>query len=112
VHPGPQSYHAEDGATIRVSGGKVRIDHRRSWTGAVQLRAGTAADHRLSDDANRTKRRLVTYDEIPPNLVHAVLAIEDRRFFEHGGVDYIRIWAGDSQRSDAGTASIARAARR
>ena len=45
----------------------------------------------LSEDANRTKRRLVTYDEIPPNLVHAVVAIEDRRFFEHGGVDYIRI---------------------
>ena len=26
----------------------------------------------LSDDANRTKRRLLTYDEIPPNLVQAV----------------------------------------
>ena len=23
--------------------------------------------------------------------MHAVVAIEDRRFFEHGGVDYIRI---------------------
>ena len=32
----------------------------------------------------------MTYDEIPPNLVHAVVAIEDRRFFDHGGVDYIR----------------------
>ena len=42
----------------------------------------------LSEDANRTKRRLITYDEIPPNLVQAVLAIEDRRFFEHGGVNY------------------------
>jgi len=39
----------------------------------------------LSDDTNRTKRRLLTYDEIPPNLVQAVLAIEDRRFFEHSG---------------------------
>ncbi len=45
----------------------------------------------LSEDANRTKRRLVTYDEIPPNLVQAVLAIEDRRFFEHGGVNYWRL---------------------
>ena len=44
----------------------------------------------LSEDANRTKRRLLTYDEIPPNLVHAVIAIEDRRFFEHSGVDYVR----------------------
>src|SRR6266567_3916455 len=45
----------------------------------------------LSEDANRTKRRLITYDEIPQNLVQAVLAIEDRRFFEHGGVNYIRL---------------------
>ena len=45
----------------------------------------------LSEDANRTKRRLVTYDEIPPNLVQAVLAIEDRRFFEHSGVNYWRL---------------------
>ena len=45
----------------------------------------------LSDDPNRTKRRLLTYDEIPPNLVQAVIAIEDRRFFEHSGIDYWRI---------------------
>ena len=25
------------------------------------------------------------------NLVHAVISIEDRRFFDHGGVDYIRL---------------------
>ena len=42
-------------------------------------------------DQNRTKRRLVTYDELPPNLVNAVTSIEDRRFFEHGGVDYFRL---------------------
>ena len=45
----------------------------------------------LSEDANRTKRRLVTYDEMPPNLIQAVLAIEDRRFFEHSGVNYWRL---------------------
>ena len=36
----------------------------------------------------RTKRRLVTFNELPPNLVNAVTSIEDRRFFDHGGVDY------------------------
>jgi len=45
----------------------------------------------LSEDANRTKRRLISYDEIPSNLVQAVLAIEDRRFFEHSGVNYWRL---------------------
>ncbi len=37
VQPGPQSYHAQDPATIRVGGGVVRVDHRRAWGGAGQL---------------------------------------------------------------------------
>ena len=32
----------------------------------------------------------VSYDEIPENLVHATIAIEDKRFLEHDGVDWIR----------------------
>lgn len=31
----------------------------------------------------------VTYDQIPENLVYAAVAIEDHRFFEHQGVDWI-----------------------
>jgi len=38
----------------------------------------------------REKRRHVTLGQIPPQLVQAVLAIEDRRFFDHPGVDVIR----------------------
>ena len=30
----------------------------------------------------------LTRDDIPQTLVEAVLAIEDRRFYDHGGVDY------------------------
>ena len=43
----------------------------------------------LSNDlsAKAGQRELLSYDEIPPVLVHAILAIEDRRFFEHSGVD-------------------------
>src|ERR1039458_1858858 len=90
VRPGPQSFHAQDGATIRVSNGVVESitdDHGQPLSRyelEPQLITG------LSDDVNRTKRRLLTYSELPPNLINAVLAIEDRRFFEHGGVDYIR----------------------
>ena len=29
------------------------------------------------------------FDELPPNLIHAVVATEDRRFFEHFGIDII-----------------------
>ena len=45
----------------------------------------------LSEENNRTKRRLVTYQEIPTQMVQAVTAIEDRRFFEHGAVNYVRM---------------------
>jgi penicillin-binding protein 1B len=38
-------------------------------------------------DDSREKRRLVRYDELPDPLIKAVLAIEDRRFFSHPGVD-------------------------
>src|SRR6185369_2444039 len=33
------------------------------------------------------KREVLSYSDIPEVLVHAILAIEDRRFFEHSGVD-------------------------
>ena len=88
IMPGPQSYHAEDGATIHVADGVVEgisDDHGQALA-SYELEPLLITG--LSEDANRTKRRLITYDEIPQNLVHAVLAIEDRRFFEHGGVYY------------------------
>lgn len=39
----------------------------------------------------REKRRNVSLALIPRRVVHAVLAIEDRRFYDHHGVDPIRI---------------------
>ncbi|MGD0293562.1 MAG: PBP1A family penicillin-binding protein [Terracidiphilus sp.] len=91
IHPGPQSYHAPDGATIHVSNGvvdSITDDHGQALS-SYELEPLLITG--LSDDVNRTKRRLLAYSEIPPNLINSVLAIEDRRFFEHSGVDYIRI---------------------
>lgn len=34
----------------------------------------------------------ITYEDLPPQLVHAVLATEDRRFFYHFGIDPIGIF--------------------
>jgi penicillin-binding protein 1B len=88
VQPGPQSYHAPDSATIRVSGGQVEsiVDAKGQPLSSYELEPQLITG--LSDDANRSKRRLLTYGEIPSNVVQAVLAIEDRRFFEHSGVNY------------------------
>jgi penicillin-binding protein 1B len=41
--------------------------------------------------AERAKRRPVALDVIPPHVVQAVLAIEDRRYYYHPGVDPIRM---------------------
>jgi penicillin-binding protein 1A len=34
------------------------------------------------------RRQIVTFDQIPPQLVHAFLSAEDRRFYQHDGIDY------------------------
>ena len=91
VHPGPQSFHSEESTgTITFANGKVSqlTDDRGQSIGAYELEPELITG--LSD-ANRGKRRLVTFSELPPNLVHAVTSIEDRRFFAHGGVDWIRL---------------------
>ena len=45
----------------------------------------------LFDAEQRSKRQLVKYNDIPTVMVQAVLAIEDRRFFEHSGVNFLRM---------------------
>ncbi len=90
IKPGPQSYHATDGATINTAGGEVQSITSEN---GVALRGYSLEPQlitSLSEDKNRTKRRLVTYKEIPPRLVQAVTAIEDRGFFQHGGINYLR----------------------
>ena len=36
-----------------------------------------------------TDRRWAAYEELPQDLIHAAIAIEDKRFYEHQGVDWI-----------------------
>ena len=43
-------------------------------------------------DTSREKRRVVRFEDLPPVLVHAVLAAEDKRFFEHGALDIVRVF--------------------
>ncbi|KXT77164.1 Multimodular transpeptidase-transglycosylase / Penicillin-binding protein 1A/1B (PBP1) [Streptococcus sp. DD10] len=45
----------------------------------------------LIADLGAEKRVNVSTDQIPTDLVNAIVAIEDHRFFEHRGVDVIRI---------------------
>ena len=92
VRPGAESYHSTDGARI-VAGADGRIQ-RVSGLGG---NAGIELDSyelepelvtALFQGQERTKRQLLTYDAIPKVMVDAVLAIEDRKFFEHGGINW------------------------
>jgi penicillin-binding protein 1B len=55
----------------------------------VTLDSFTLAPESLTNDASTkgAARRQLTFKDIPPVLVHAITSIEDRRFFEHHGLD-------------------------
>jgi len=44
-------------------------------------------DDRLIGEFFREDRVLVTLEKVPPTLIDAVIAVEDRRFYDHWGVD-------------------------
>lgn len=50
-----------------------------------------AADGQELTKLFQENRTWVPYDAISPYVMDALLAIEDHRFFEHGGIDYVRV---------------------
>ncbi|MCI4411330.1 MAG: penicillin-binding protein 1A [Thiotrichales bacterium] len=53
----------------------------------VPLRIYTA-DNKLIAEYGEKKRIPLSYEQFPPQMIQAILAAEDDRFFEHPGVDY------------------------
>ncbi|MDR3762996.1 MAG: PBP1A family penicillin-binding protein [Acidobacteriota bacterium] len=117
VQPGPQSFHSTDGAQIFVSSdGRVS---RITGTGA---NAGSTLDSyelepelltALFQGQDRSKRQVLRYDDIPPVMVNAVVAIEDRKFFEHSGINWtslvaqtLRDLVGSGRRRGASTLTM------
>ena len=91
VIPGPESYHSPEPATITVEDGAVSEIASRSAGDlqAYELEPQPVAS--LFDAEQRSKRELVKYNDIPKVMVDAVVSIEDRRFFQHGGVNFMRL---------------------
>ena len=50
-----------------------------------------SADGQLLGEFGEERRNYLSIKEIPPVMQNAVLAIEDARFYQHGGVDYLGI---------------------
>ena len=90
IQPGPSSYHSPESATIRVHDGHIESITAGSGAqlGAYELEPEMVTS--LFEGDQRAKRQVVHYNDMPKILVDAVLSIEDRRFFEHSGVNFVR----------------------
>ena len=58
-----------------------------SETSRIYSSDGNLIESLISDQFSE----FVPYEDIPKDLVNAIVAIEDERFFEHNGVDYKRV---------------------
>ena len=89
IYPGQDSFHNSDGALIRCSGGVIESASATSNGAALDAyelepQLVTA----LFEGEQRTKRQLVTFNDIPKIMVDAVVSIEDRKFFSHSGINW------------------------
>lgn len=66
-------------------------DYPMDLTSVIYIKDSDSGEYvqlqQLYGEENRT---WVDYAEIPKNLAYAAVAIEDKRFYEHGGVDWYR----------------------
>jgi penicillin-binding protein 1B len=90
IQPGPGSYHSPEPATIRVREGKVESITGNSGAQLEAYELEPEMITSLSEGDQRAKRQVVKFNDIPKLMVDAVLAIEDRRFFEHSGINFAR----------------------
>ncbi len=85
IRPGPSN--RKRPALVRVSFAGDEITELRG--DEIALESFALEPEILSNDLSSKggKRELLSYSEIPEVMVHAILAIEDRRFFDHSGID-------------------------
>jgi penicillin-binding protein 1B len=93
IHPSQDSYFKGRNA-IRVGFSPYGVAHIVSLPDGGQLDSAQLEPQLITNlfDSTREKRRVVRYEDLPPDLVHALLAAEDKRFFEHGALDVIRVF--------------------
>jgi penicillin-binding protein 1B len=92
IRPSKKSFF-EGANALAVQFGAKDIKAIRPLSGGGDMGSATIEPELITNlfDSAREKRRPVRYEDLPPTLVHAILSAEDKRFFEHGGFDFIRI---------------------
>ncbi len=91
IFPGPEAYFQQEAGLIRFREGRIaQIISLRDNTERTQYLLEPELVTNLFD-RNREKRRLVKFGDIPKVAVNAVIAAEDKRFFQHAGFDPLRV---------------------
>ncbi len=92
IHPSDASFF-RGGNALRVDFGGKSIARIALLSGGDAVSSAEIEPALLTNlfGASREKRRVLTFDELPKPLVNAVLSVEDRRFFEHPGFDFVRV---------------------
>ena len=92
IYPSTSSYFGNRNA-LRVEFTGSKISRIRSLDNKAALSVAEIEPELLTNlfDRTREKRRLVRFSDLPEVLVKAVLAAEDKRFFDHSGFDPVRI---------------------
>jgi penicillin-binding protein 1B len=91
VFPGPDSYFTSEPAVLKFTG--RRINQIVSLRDNAEQPLYELEPELITNlfDRSREKRRLVRYEDIPKSLRDAIISIEDKRFFEHAGLDVLRL---------------------
>jgi penicillin-binding protein 1B len=92
IRPSKLSYFAgSNSLAVQFRGKSIRSI--KPLAGGTELNTAEIEPELITNlfDSAREKRRPVRYEDLPVMLVDAILSAEDKRFFEHGGFDFIRI---------------------
>jgi penicillin-binding protein 1B len=92
IRPSKLSYFGEKNAlAVQFRGKSIRSI--RPLAGGREMDTAEIEPDLITNlfDSAREKRRPARYEDLPVLLVDAILSAEDKRFFEHGGFDFIRI---------------------
>jgi penicillin-binding protein 1B len=92
VQPSKYSYFV-GGNALRVDFAASKISRITRMPGGEAMESAELEPELLTNlfDSSREKRRVVRFDDLPKVMVNSVIAAEDKRFFEHGGLDIIRV---------------------
>lgn len=78
------------------------LDALTDYQPKIPLRV-VSADGDLLAEFGEERRAIVRIDEVPDVMKHAILAAEDERFYQHGGVDYLSVMRAALANATSGT---------